>query len=135
MELKIHIDDDKFNDIVKKELDALTPDQIKEVVIDGIRRAITDNPKMVEGIFVTSSYNGGKEPTKLMQNIIKKVDIEKDIKELSDALKKELIENSNEILCRVLFNMLAAGAAGAISNQGWFEEAFYRMHHQAHDNN
>lgn len=116
MELKINVSDEKFTELVNKELDALSADELQGLIREGVRQYIfTDlGQQKLISMFVEKkdwSYRG----TDLLNQVITKSVNDVKWKELTDELIDKMTtylkENHNtliqEMMKQIFFNAFA----------------------------
>ena len=94
MELKINVDETMFKDIIEKELNAFSKDELHEIIRNCIIEAFKTDPKISKFFVSESSYGWSTklEPSPLLMKAAETLD-------LSDAFKdvqnyKEILENA-----------------------------------------
>lgn len=112
MQVTININDEsKFKAVIEKELDALDKDELKQIIVEGIREGLKDNDyDLAKRILVKkspySTYD--TEPSELTKELVRKADVS-GIQEVADAMINDLKENHSRILERVLLDLMIDG--------------------------
>ena len=115
MELKIEVDETKFKEVIEKELDAFSKEELHEI----IRECIVDclkNDDTLKNLFCTektNGYYGSKtiEPSKVLVEAAKTMDLSPAFKEIQESMIKELKENYHTLLEKVMLDMIMMGIA------------------------
>lgn len=111
MEVKINVDDQKFNELFEKELDALSEKDIHNIFEECVKEYLSkDNYKAVEELLVQpkQDYWSPSLPTVFTQKMVEKCDVSK-LQDVVDICIKELKTNYETILRNLLSNLLVSG--------------------------
>ena len=121
MELTINVDETKFGEVLQKELDALSKEELVSLIKDGLRNLLVgDTSKTYEhGILMkyfiekTPSYygNGGNwRATSILEGIIRSTTENKDlwedlVKDIQNDVIKTLKENYKEVIMNTFIRL------------------------------
>lgn len=125
MEVKINVDESMFKDILEKELRALTPDQIHEIVCKALECYLSNPDVMKSLVFHSDSYYGNKEPSKLMQETFKSIDLKSECTEVTSSVMTALKANGGKILIDLVISAFAHSLFNQLCHQNEFEMTIY----------
>lgn len=100
MELKINVDETMFKDIIEKELNAFSKDELHEIIRNCIIEAFKTDPK-VSKFFVSESTYGWStklEPSPLLIKAAETLDLSSAFKDVQNQMIRMLKENYKEVL-------------------------------------
>lgn len=112
MELKINVDETMFKEVIEKELEAFSKEELHEIIRNCIIEALkTDG--MFKRLFVEpnySSYSYCKEqPTQLLRDAAKSIDLSPAYKEIQELMINDLKNNYHKMLENVMLSIMAQG--------------------------
>lgn len=110
MELKITIDETKFKDVIEKELNAFSSEELHEIIRECIVEALK-NDDALKGLFIkpkTYSYEKD-EPTQVLIEAARSIDLSNAYKEIQDKMVNELKTNYKDVLQNVMLQTMAEG--------------------------
>lgn len=111
MEIKINVDEVKFKEIIEKELDAFSREELHEIIRECIIDALRSNDELRK-LFITENNNGyytTKEPSEILKLAAKSIDLSPAYKEIQDSMITTLKENYHELLEKVMLSMVMNG--------------------------
>lgn len=113
MEVKINVDESRIPEILEKELDALDPKEIHEIVIECIKQYLSqDNYKNTERLFIYNEENDygccRDMPTDLLYKILKENMDYSSLQNVVDKCIDELKNNYERLLIKVITEMIAS---------------------------
>ena len=113
MEIKINVDDNAFNDIIKKELDAFSKEELHDIIIKMIEESFRSSDIMKD-LFITeetSRYSSTtkKIPGPILMEAAKKFDLSPAIEELQADILKTLKEHHKELVENLLLSLMING--------------------------
>lgn len=121
----INIDDEsRFNKVITEQLDALKPEEIKDIITNAIKEMLhEDDNKILKNILVKEHrnvYNGYTtyEASDLLKHILESFDYSAG-QDLVDDLVKDLRENNKSIIEDIMLNLLIKGIT---NNTAFYEE-------------
>lgn len=138
MEIKLNVDETQLKEVLDKQLAALTPEQladlIKECITEYLRQ---NNGEVIKALFIERDYRGSfsygnNKPTRLTEEIVKKIDFSEVTDPIVAEMKEELRTNSRSILEGVLLKALTKSLFDSTRNQNWFFEEMFALHNQLH---
>lgn len=115
MELKINVDETKFKDIIEKELEAFSKEELHDIIRDMIVESFkTDN---VLQSFFTVKYNTRSwgDPVyetragELLEEAAKTFDLSDCFKEIQDSMINEIKNNHKDLVEKVMLDMIVSG--------------------------
>lgn len=110
MELKITIDETKFKDVIEKELNAFSSEELHEIIRECIVEALK-NDEALKGLFIkpkTYSYEKD-EPTQVLIEAARSIDLSDSYKEIQDKMVNELKTNYKYVLQNIMLQTMADG--------------------------
>lgn len=131
MEVKINVDESRIPEILEKELNALNPQEIHEVVIECIKQYLSqDNYKNTERLFVYEEKDHygyyHDKPTILMDKILKEDMDYSSLQSVVDKCIDELKNNYEHLLIKVITEMIASSLADTHSMRDVILNAIYQ---------
>ena len=110
MEIKIEVSDDMFTELAEKELKALTPEQLQEVILNGISKSLEANDyKLVNDLLFERGISySSKDFTSLAKQMVASADYSK-LQGVVDKCIEEIQTNYRNILIDILTNSLVSG--------------------------
>jgi hypothetical protein len=131
MEVKINVDESRIPEILEKELDALDPKEIHEVVIECIKQYLSqDNYKNTERLFVYEEKNRygycQDVPTDLLNKILKENMDYSSLQNIVDKCIDELENNYERLLIKVITEMIASSLADTHNMRDVILNTIYR---------
>lgn len=121
MEIKIEVSDDMFTELAEKELKALTPEQLQEVILNGISKSLEANDYKLVNDLLFERGIGSKDFTSLAKQMVASADYSK-LQGVVDKCIEEIQTNYRNILIDVLTNSLVSGLMNS-----------YEMYQKLHD--
>lgn len=140
MELTINVDETKFGEVLQKELDALSKEDLIGLIKDGLRQLLTgDTSKAYEQsvlmkffIEKTNSYYGSSNwrPTSILEGIIKSTTENKElwedlVKDIQMDIIKVLKENYKEVIMNTLIKMFSETIASRVVGSNEFQASLH----------
>ena len=112
MELKINVDETMFKEVIEKELEAFSKEELHEIIRNCIIEALKTDGIFKE-LFVGpnySSYSYDKNrPTQLVKEAAKSIDLSPAYKEIQDLMINDLKNNYHTMLENVMLSTMAQG--------------------------
>ena len=114
MEIKINVDDSAFNDIIKKELDAFSKEELHDIIIKMIEESFRSSDVM-KNLFICrekESYYSSidvDKPGPILMEAAKKFDLSPAIEEIQDEVLKTLKEHHKELVENLLLTLMVDG--------------------------
>lgn len=113
MEIKINVDETKFKEVIEKELNAFSKEELHEIVRECIVDALKNNEELKK-LFITrsnGSYFSHDEPSEILKIAAKNIDLSPAYKEIQESMIKELKENYHELLEKTMLGAIVNGIA------------------------
>ena len=103
MEIKINVDGEQFNNIIKNGIESLSEDNFKQILTDGIIKALSTDD-VISKILVNNYYTsyGTKKLTDFAEKLIQSSDVKTKIDELKEKIANELINNHKSLVCEAM---------------------------------
>ena len=142
MELTINVDETKFGEVLQKELDALSKEDLRDLIKDGLCQLLTgDTSKSYEQSVLlkyfieknTSYYgSGGWRPTSILEGIIKstteKSELWEDlVKDIQSDIIKVLKENYKDIIMNTFIRMFTETISNKVVGTNEFQISLNQM--------
>lgn len=112
MELKINIDETMFKEVIEKELNAFSKEELHSIVRDCIVEALKDN-KTLKALFTKPRYNvyGAleSEPTNLVFEAARTIDLSPAFEDIQTIMINELKNNYSNLLQKVMLQFMVDG--------------------------
>lgn len=108
MEIKINVDSEQFNAILKDGLNRLSEDNLKQILTDGIIKALSTDD-VISKILVNNYYTsyGTKKLTDFAEKLIQSSNVKTKIDELKEKIADELINNHKSLVCEAMLYSMA----------------------------
>ena len=110
MELKINIDETMFKDVIEKELNAFSKEELHEIIRECIVEALKNNSTL-KGLFVKPkmySYSSD-EPTQVLFEAAKNIDLSPAYEEIQNMMITELKTNYSKLLQNIMMKTMVNG--------------------------
>ena len=116
MELKIEIDETKFKDIIEKELNAFSQEELHDLLKQMIVEYMKNHQEEVMNLFIrkkNSGYYGYDEwiAGPLLEKASDCLNVAEDIKPVKDAIVKDLSEHHRDIVERAIWKNITMSMA------------------------
>lgn len=107
MEIKINVDSEQFNAIIKDGIERLSEDNFKQILTDGIIKALTTDD-VISKVLVNNYYSSyNKSLTDFAEKLIQSSDVKTKIDELKEKIADELINNHKDLVCNAMLYSMA----------------------------
>lgn len=131
MELKIQIDEVMFKDVIEKELNAFSKEELHAIVRECIVHAM-QNEELFKSLFIQKRVHGcysapQTEPTQLMFDAAKTFDLSPAFQEIQAKMIDELKTNYKNIIETVMLRTIVNGLCYTSDFQSSMEEAVYKI--------
>ena len=131
MELKINIDETMFKDVIEKELGAFSNEELHEIIRECIIQTLkTDGT--IKKLFIkprTYSYSP-EEPTQLLFEAAKSIDLSPAYKEIQETMIAELKTNYKKILENVMMSVMIDGLCDNYNFRSNLKGAVFSIMHE-----
>lgn len=116
MEIKINVDEVKFKDVIEKELNAFSKEELHEIIRECIIESL-HNDDTLKGLFTVTDkdrwgFSSGVKPSELMIQAAKSIDLSPAYDEIQDRMISVLKEDYHELLERVMLSLIKEGLTG-----------------------
>jgi hypothetical protein len=130
MEIKINVDSEQFNAIIKDGIKSLSEDNFKQILTEGIIKALS-NDDVISKILVNNYYSsyGNKHLTDFAEKLIQSSDVKTKIDELKEKIADELINNHKSLVYEAMLYSMANQTYEVIrpAIEHTVRETLYRM--------
>lgn len=130
MEIKINVDGEQFNAIIKDGIKSLSEDNFKQILTEGIIKALSHDD-VIAKILVNNYYSsyGNKSLTDFAERLIQSSDVKTKIDELKEKIADELINNHKSLVCEAMLYSMANQTYEALrpAIERTVRETLYRM--------
>lgn len=130
MEIKINVDGEQFNAIIKDGIKSLSEDNFKQILTEGIIKALSHDD-VIAKILVNNYYSsyGNKSLTDFAERLIQSSDVKTKIDELKEKIADELINNHKSLVCEAMLYSMANQTYEALrpAIEHTVRETLYRM--------
>jgi hypothetical protein len=107
MEIKINVDSEQFNTILKDGLNRLSEDNLKQILTDGIIKALSTD-EVISKILVNNYYSSyNKSLTGFAESLIRSSDVKTKIDKLKEKIADELINNHKSLVYEAILYSMA----------------------------
>ena len=126
MELKINIDETMFKEVIEKELNAFSKEELHDIIRDCIAEALKNN-EVLKKLFIQTDYNryGNLEqgPTPLVKEAAKNINLYPAFYGIQETMINELKNNYSDLLQKVMLQTIADGLFYGSNFKNNLEEA------------
>lgn len=113
MQIVVNVDELQFKELVDGELKNLAPEKIQEMIYDGIREYLHNNPETIKNLFVDSSYRWREEPTSYLRQLVRENLKPDEFKDIQDEIIRTLRTNYDRILRDAVIDIMLRGVFGS----------------------
>jgi hypothetical protein len=108
MEIKINVDGEQFEKLIKNGIESLSEDNFKQILTEGIIKALSTD-EVISKILVNNYYTsyGNKRLTDFAEDLIRSSDVKTKIDELKEKIADELINNHKSLVCEAMLYSMA----------------------------
>ncbi len=110
MEIKISVDETKFKDVIEKELNAFSSEELHEIIRECIIKALRNND-IYKGLFIKPknySYEQDR-PTEVLLEAARSIDLSSAYSEIQEKIINELKTNYVDLLQKIMLNTIIDG--------------------------
>ena len=111
MEIKIEVDEIKFKDVIEKELNAFSKEELHEIIRECIVDSLKNSPSLKK-LFVVedkSIYYTTEKPSQVMIDAAKSIDLSPAYKEVQEKMINILKTDYRSILEDIMLGMIKEG--------------------------
>lgn len=112
MELKINIDETMFKEVIEKELNAFSKEELHDIIRDCIAEALKNN-EALKKLFIRTDYNRygnlEQEPTPLVIEAAKNINLYPAFYDIQETMINELKNNYSKLLQKVMLQTMVDG--------------------------
>jgi hypothetical protein len=133
MEIKINVDGEQFNAIIKNGIESLSEDNFKQILTEGIIKALSTD-EVISKILVNNYYTsyGNKRLTDFAEDLIRSSDVKTKIDELKEKIADELINNHKSLVYEAMLYSMTTQTYEALrpAIEHTVRDTLYRMQQQ-----
>lgn len=111
MEIKIEVDETKFKDVIEKELNAFSKEELHEIIRECIVDSLKNSPSL-KNLFVVedkSGYYTIEQPSQVMIDAAKSIDLSPAYKEVQEKMINILKTDYHSLLEDIMLGMIKEG--------------------------
>lgn len=111
MEIKISVDETKFKEVIEKELNAFSREELHDIIRECIVEALR-NDDVLKNLFITTDTYCGyitTQPSEILKIAAKNIDLSPAYKYIQESMISTLKENYHSLLESVMLNMIISG--------------------------
>ena len=136
MEIKIEVNEERFRDVLERELAAFTKEELHEICRKALIQQMAD-PAVFQGLFVEKTQGWNRQAyyaSDILREAAKTVSFDGTFKELQDSIVSYIKEHHMEILHEMAIGMFIEGLSNSVSYSDNFRRRL-REELCAHGNN
>lgn len=130
MELKINIDETMFKEVIEKELNAFSKEELHDIIRDCIAEALKNN-EVLKKLFIRTDYNRygnlEQEPTPLVIEAARNINLYPAFYDIQETMVNELKNNYSELLQKVMLQTMVDGLFYGSNFKDNLEEAMINI--------
>ena len=131
MEIKINVDEVKFKEVIEKELDAFSKEELHELIRSCIIETL-HNENVVKNLFIKEEINyygtvTVEKPTDIVITAAKSIDLSPAFTEIKDNLIDILKNNYNNILVTAMSGLIIDSISNDFEFQNRMREAMHNI--------
>lgn len=139
MEVKINVDESMFKEVLEKELNAFSKEELHEIVRDCIVEALR-NDTVIRSLFTTHKRNIGgwnpiEEPSEVLIEAAKSIDLSPAYKEIQEMMISELKTNYEKMLRDVMLKTIVDGLCSDYNFKNNVKSVVSDIIYEARNNN
>lgn len=122
MEIKIEVGEERFRDVLERELAAFTQEELHEICRKALIQQMSD-PAVFRGLFVEKGDSWRSTAfyaNDILREAAKTVSFDDTYKELQDGIVSYIKENHIDVLHEMVINMFIEGLSNNVSNSDVF---------------
>lgn len=124
MELKINVDETMFKDIIKKELGAFSNEELHEIIRECIIQTLKTDGTIKKLFIKPKMYSySPEEPTQLLFEAAKSIDLSPAYKEIQEIMITELKTNYKKLLENIIMKVMINGLCDDYNFKNNLEDA------------
>lgn len=110
MELKINIDETMFKDVIEKELNAFSKEELHEIIRECIAEALKTNGSLKSLFIKPKRYSYDlDEPSQVLIEAAKSIDLSSAYEEIQEMMITELKTNYDKLLQNIMLKTMIDG--------------------------
>jgi hypothetical protein len=133
MEIKINVDGEQFEKLIKNGIESLSEDNFKQILTEGIIKALSTD-EVISKILVNNYYTsyGNKRLTDFAEDLIRSSDVKTKIDELKEKIADELINNHKSLVYEAMLYSMTTQTYEALrpAIEHTVRDTLYRMQQQ-----
>lgn len=128
MEIVINVDSEKFNEIIQKELEAFSKDELHELIRKGIINCLS-NEDTLKNFFTRrpNYYDSTTQADEILKEAVKTVNFDEAFKPLQDKIIDYVKNNHEKIIKEFVLQKFETGLCMSLDNNDSFKNAVRRV--------
>lgn len=131
MEIKIEVGEERFKEVLEKELEAFTPEELHDICKEALVRQLAD-PNVFASLFVEDrrdpySYSQKYYANDILKEAAKQISFQETFDELQDSIVGYIKEHHMEILHDLAISMFMNGLTHATAYNEAFRDRISEM--------
>ena len=131
MEIKIEVGEERFKEVLEKELEAFTPEELHDICKEALVRQLAD-PNVFASLFVEDrrdpySYSQKYYANDILKEAAKQISFQETFGELQDSIVSYIKEHHMEILHDLAISMFMNGLTQATAYNEAFRDRIAEM--------
>ena len=123
MEIKIEVSEEKFKDVLEKELKSYSEEELHDICKNCLVSLLSDVEKINELLNKKDSYySNDTKLEKLLYEAVKKIDFTQTYKDIQDAMINYIKDNQKELLTKLILEVFINGLSQNIYNSPTFKD-------------
>lgn len=146
MDLTIQIDETRFKDVLDKELNAFSKEELHDIIREAIITYLKDNNSVEKLLFEEEIgyYSDHKKvPTAIARNLLSSIDISDECKDITIEIANQLKNNACNIMADIFAKSFAKSILDGLNKDNWLESSITPIvyngitnhEHYRHNNN
>lgn len=126
MEIKIEVGEERFREVLEKELGAFTQEELHAICREALVKQLSD-PAVFRELFVEKhgnkyDYSERYYASDVLKTAARQVSFEETFKEMQDGIVSYIKEHHGEILRDIVTSMFIGGLSNAVSYSATFQQ-------------
>lgn len=121
MEIVINVDNNKFQEVINKELEAFSKEELHELCRKGILTCLNNNDSIKE-LFTrqSQSYYDNYQANEILRDAAKTVNFDELFNEVKEKIIDYVKNNYNELVKEIVFDAFIKGLSSNVCNSSEF---------------
>lgn len=114
MDITIKIDDTKFDEVLGQELNALSKEELKNIVYEALSKRISEENGLMERFLYKPTYYGDKQPSEWLTNALKSINYNEEFDEFKQVMVDHLKKNQKDLIQKLMSQIFISGLTSAV---------------------